>query len=132
MYDAHDCCISFATQQVPGSLNILSYLHNVCRIRWQKLTKIGQKCDFVFKSPKILLFGRVSTLQKFFNDYISYTSIEAQLRICSLKISNHLEHICRCKGVKVPINGQNFTKTGYTNTFAPGNPSKHDQITFFS
>ena len=39
-----------------------------------------------------MLFGRMSTVQKFFNDYVSYTSIGTQLRAPSLKISSHSDH----------------------------------------
>ena len=35
------------------------------------------------------------TVQKYFNDYVSYVSIGTQLKACSLKISSHLHHICR-------------------------------------
>ena len=43
---SHDCCISIATQQVPRSLNISSYLHNLCRNQGVKKTKIDQKMSF--------------------------------------------------------------------------------------
>ena len=71
------------------------------------MPKIGHKCVFAFKFIEKLLFGRVSTEQKCFIGYV-----------------------CQGAVVKVQKNGQKITKTGYTNTFALGNPSKHRQIKF--
>ena len=80
---------------------------------------------------EILLFGRLSTQHQFFNYYVSHTSIGTQVRARFLKISSHSDYICRSKGVNVLKNGQKWTKTGYTNTFAPANPSRDSQIKFF-
>ena len=80
-------------KQVPRSLIILSYLHNFCRSSGEKVPKIWPKMCLFFKLPEKLLIGRVSTVQKFFNDHIFYTPIGTQLRACSLKISNHSDHI---------------------------------------
>ena len=80
----------------------------------QPLQKLGGKKNqnwpknvFFFKFPDKLLFGRASTVQKFFNDYISYTPFATQPRVRSLKIPYHSDHIGRSKRVKVP---QKWTK----------------------
>ena len=78
------------------------------------MPKLGQKCIFVFKFIETLLFGRVSIVEKFLSDYVSYTSTGTQLRARSLEISSNSDQICRSKGVKVPQNRQKFHKTGYT------------------
>ena len=96
------------------------------KLEGKKCPKLAKDVSCFFKFPEKLLFGRVSTGQTFFNDYaFCYTSIGTQVR------ARHLDHICSCKRVKVPKNDKNVLKTGYTNTLAPRNPSRHSQITFF-
>ena len=72
------------------------------------------------------------TVQKYFNDYVSYVSIGTQLKACSLKISSHSHHICRSKGVNIPKMDKYVTKTGYTNILRPRIPRDIFKSRFFS
>ena len=106
--DTHDYCNSLRTK-IAEQLKL--FAQHFEKLRGKECPNLAKKCLFVFKFLETLLFGRVSIVQKLFNDYISYTSIGTQLRARSLKISSHSDHICWSKGVSVPKNGQNF---GYT------------------
>ena len=74
--------------------------------------------------PKMFLFFKSFLL-------LFFATIRKQLKARSLKISSNSEHICRKNVAKVPKNGEKVSKSGCTNTFASGNPSRHFQITFF-
>ena len=123
--DTRDCCIYFATQLVPRSLDILSYLQNVCRDQGVKKPKIGQICLF----SKFLIKSVNSTknlrLVCFLHIYRNSTK-----SIFSESFKS-FDYICRSQGVNIPENGQICTKTGYTNIFATGNPLRHLHIMFF-
>ena len=88
--------------------------------------------SLVFKFFEKLLFVKVSTMQKLFNDYVSSTTIARQLKASSLETSSHSDHICRKNGAKtkVPKNIQKCTKNSYANTFVSSNLSIHFQIMF--
>ena len=68
---------------------------------------------------------------KIFNGYDSYSCIQTQLGALSLKVSSHVDHICRSEEIKVTKNAQKLTNIDLSNTFAPRNPSKRSQVTFF-
>ena len=53
--DGHDCCISFATQNRPSSLNISSYQHLACRIYVVKSSQNWPKISLVKIFPEKLL-----------------------------------------------------------------------------
>ena len=67
------------------------------------MPKIVQNCVFFSNFLKNLLFGRVSTTQKLFNDNVSRTSIAIQLGAGSLKLS-------KSKGAKSPKMDKNVLK----------------------
>ena len=50
------------------------------------------------------------TVPKFFNACASYTFIGIQLKARSLKMTSHLDHICRGQVVKDPKNEQELLK----------------------
>ena len=100
--------------------------------RYQDPCRFSNMC-LVFKFFEKLLFVKVSTMQKFFNDdYVSSATIARQLKAISLKTSSHSDQICRKNGAKtkVPKNIQKCTKNSYANTFVPSNLSIHSQIMF--
>ena len=112
MCDTHVCCLHFEIQEVPRSLNVLSYLKNVYRSYGLKNSQNWSKMCLFFEFLEKFHFRRVSKLQKFSNDSVSYASIGTQLRPPSQKMPSLSDHISRRKRVKIPNSGQNCT--GYT------------------
>lgn len=68
------------------------------------MPKIGQICVFCLEYSKKLLFGRASTVKKFLNDYVFYTSIGTQPRAGSLKV------IAEVRESKSPKTDKNLAK----------------------
>ena len=66
-----------------------------------------------------MLFGRVSSVQKFFNGCDSYTHIPTQLKAPCLKVSSHGDHMCRTEGVIATKDDQKLTIIDHTDTLAP-------------
>ena len=63
-----------------------------------------------------MLFGRVSSVQKFFNGYNSYTHIPTQLKAPCLKVSSHGDHMCRTEGLIATKDDQKLTIIDHTDT----------------
>lgn len=121
-------CLIIKIVAYPVQLNKDQDLSEHFKLFPQRLHRLGdKKCPNLSKNVSFLkfteklLFERVSTVQKFFNYHLSYTSIGTQIRAHSLKVSRHSDH----KGDKIFKNGLKWTKSGSTNTLVPKKSSKH-------
>ena len=141
------------------SINILSYLHNFCRSQGVKSAQNWPKiCLFFFQiSWKIALWKNVnsakilqclhflhiyrnSTKSTFSEDGKSFGPHLQRLgsqrpkkwtRITKIGYANIYRPHVEIKESTSQQMDKICTKTGYVNTFAPRNPSRHTQITFF-
>ena len=102
--DTHDCCISFATQELPRSLSIfLFYAQGLQKLMCKKCPNVAKKVSFFQISWKIAFWKNVNSAK-----ILQWLCLLHIAR--SLENSSHSDHICRSMVSKSPKMDKNVLK----------------------